>query len=184
MKYKIKTRQYCSLAKEQLWQSFLYTVAPDLHDDLVNHLSTSTSCRSNTIKMENIQASLEARKLLPRTIEFLKKEYSFVIEEIKESFDDKDLVFKGKIIYTDASQNIFKNYNHNLLTFPQKVIIENDSDIGLRCDIAGFIKDKLNVDYVIVGNRAYIEYFKIKYSNESKLIKSEDRDIYKFKNKI
>ena len=76
---------------------------------------------------------------------------------------------------------VFRTYNPTILTFPMKtIIIENNKNILLR-KIEEFTRHKLSCDCVVVGNRAYIEYFTIEQRNEAKLVPKESREVYRYK---
>jgi hypothetical protein len=181
--YRVKTKQYCSLSKNQKWQSWLQSVSQELYDDLMNHHLANHGCKSNHIKMMEIQRKLNAKKLLPSMVQFLLKEFPNTVEEVKTP-TVKPKVKPIKISNDD--KGVFGYYNPKLLTFPQKIIIENDNKEELERQVHDFCKDKIDTDYLIIGNKAYIEYFRLKYSKESKKISLVDRDIhqYRLKNNI
>lgn len=82
------------------------------------------------------------------------------------------------IIFEDR---VFKTYNPSILILPmKKVTIENNKMILIK-KVEEFIKYKLSCDYIIINNRAYIEYFDIEHRNESRLINKESREIYQYK---
>jgi hypothetical protein len=180
MLYRVRSKQFCILSREMLWQSWLHSVAPDLYDDLIKHLETSSGCRSNTIKMEIIQKQLEIRGMSSKMVTFLLKNYPATVEEVHEP-SDLPTGPKSDILLAGASQSIFKSYNPNLLTFPQRLIFENNDVDVLYRDTLEFIRNKVSVDYLIIDNRSYIEYFKTKYAAESKVIKMNNRELYRYR---
>ena len=147
----------------------------------MEHLKTSTSCRANSEKMVKIQKDLEQRGHGEDLVSFFKKQFPFVIEELVGPKMVQSLPPRGNIITKD--DKVFKNYNHELLTFPQRIIIESlDKDVLLE-DVRQFSIGKVGVDYIIVDNRAYIEYFRLKYAPEARMVKSSDREIYQYRKK-
>jgi hypothetical protein len=131
--------------------------------------------------MEQIQQELESRRLSQQMINFLMKEYPFAVEEIKEAGDVKPTAMRGQLMVTAHDQDVFEHYNPNLLTFPQRIIIKNDDPEGLKRDVNDFIINKVGVDYLIMDNMAFIEYFKLKYSAEAKMVALESRELYKYR---
>src|SRR5271157_4612229 len=83
-KYKVRISQFCGLSKESRWQGWLQTIAPDLHAELIKHLTNSASCKANQNKMTVIYQTLEQRNLGSQVIKFLRKEYPHVVEELIE----------------------------------------------------------------------------------------------------
>jgi hypothetical protein len=176
MKYKIKSRQFCSLSREPKWQDWLRKNAVDLYDKLIAHLKTSKGCRANVDKMTEIQKELDKRHLLVDMVKFLKVEYPIVLEEV---YDDKPQPKMTKI-ESHNDKAVFKHYNPNLLTFPQKVIMTGDPNEIQRA-VKEFIAGKISTDYLIIGNTAYVEYFHQKYEKESTMVKPESRELFKYR---
>lgn len=183
MKYRIRTQQFCSLSKEAHWQNWLYTVAVDLHKDLMEHIEKSTSCRTNHIKMMEIHAKLEQRKLVHNMVKFLRKNYPHTVEEVADVESDSPIPFAppSKILESITEKEVFAHYKPGLLTFPQKAVMENDDVDALKRDVHNFLATMINGDYIIIGNRAYVEYFKLKFSKESQEIKLHDREVYQYR---
>jgi len=179
-KYRIRTRQYCALSKEAKWQSWLQSVSQELHDDLVAHLKSGPGCGANQAKMVEIQNKLERNGSLADMVRFLIKEYPFAVEKI----DDVDSVkekFDAPKVVNKIRQDVFAHYNPRLLSFPQKAILHDDDLDNLSRKVKVFCAGKFGVDYIIVDNVAFIEYFQMKYSKESVKVKDSDREIYKYR---
>lgn len=180
MKYRIRTKQFCALSQEQKWQSWLQSVCPDLHEDLMNHFKVSTSCKANHIKMMEIQEGLQKRNLLGQMVLFLKQHYPIAVELVTEPQAPVQKPITSQVVRSGSS-DVFHYYNPSILTFPHLMILENDDSESLLTETKEFCNDKIGVDFIIVGNKAYIEYFKRKYSKEAKMVREEDRDIYKYR---
>jgi hypothetical protein len=180
-KYRLRTQQFCALSKELRFQAWLHAVAADLHKDLISHLENSHSCRDNAVKMSEIQNKLEKRNLIIQMVEFLKKEYPHAVERLPDPLTPSTPTSTN---LKAAPQNeVFGFYTPALLTFPQKMILQNDDPDALRRDVLAFIVGKVSTDYIIIGNRAYIEYFKLKYAKEAEFIKTIDREIFQYRAK-
>lgn len=181
--YRVRTKQFCSLCKEQRWQAWLHTSAPNLFDDLIDHLSSNLSCRANHQKMVEIYQKLEARKLVEGMVKFLVKEYPYAVEDISIAMEQPRKVENSLTLDRLDNQDIFVIYKPNLLTFPQKLVLKNDDVNMLHRDVMSFINDKVGVDFVIIKNVAYIEFFKLKFQRESKQFPLEKREIYRYRMK-
>jgi hypothetical protein len=179
-RYKIRTNQYCALAQEQKWQSWLFSVCQELGEDLLKHLEHSRSCKSNKAKMMDIQIGLEKRKLLPQMIEFLKKEYPYTVDEIQEG-NKKTINRQKKARVLSNVKEVFEHYHPNLLTFPQKIVFENDNVESLLREVREFCQGKVGVDYIIIKDKAYVEYFKLKFAKEAKKISKHRREICQYR---
>jgi hypothetical protein len=173
--------QFCALSREQPFHHWLQTIVPDQHDILMKHLETSTSCKSNKLKMIEIQSKIKERGFLSSLINYLLLEYPEVIEIIEEG----KKIQRGvpKIVMTNDNK-VFRYYNPNLLSFPQKLIIKNVNVQALELSVLDFCKDKILTDYLIINNTAYIEYIKSKYYEEAKSVTDENRDLYQYRLRI
>lgn len=181
MAYRIRTQQFCSLSQEQLWQSWLQSVAQELYEELMAHIKKSNSCRSNHLKMTEIYAELEKRKLVELMIEFLRKEYPNTVEEVQKMGEIKPRSSSSTKVSTSRDQDVFVYYKPGLLTFPQKMILENNDPTDLERDVHNFLIGKIGGDYIIIGNRAFIEFFKLKYAKESKEVSMTQREIFQYR---
>lgn len=64
---------------------------------------------------------------------------------------------KEKQPKTNINDQVFKYYNPNILTYPRRIILEGNKAQLLQ-KVQNFIVDKIKSDYVIINNRAYVEY--------------------------
>jgi len=189
-RYKIRIGQYCSLSKEPKFQQWLLDNNPELLGELTEHLVKSTSCKSNVSKMMEIQTKLLKSGKLEALIEFLQKEYPIALIEVKEepgsmiiSREKIGLVEdKGtRILSAINNSRVFKYYNPSIMTFPQKLVMQNSDVVQLEIDVKEFVSSKFGSDYVIVDDLAFIEYFKPKFRNEVGKISKEKREIFLYK---
>lgn len=179
-RFRLRSQQFCALSKELRYQSWLHTVAPDLHTDLAEHLKNSRSCNANSIKMSEIQNKLEQRNLIDQLIRFLRKEFPHTVEEVILP-TATPMVSTSRQLTEAMKTEVFAYYRPALLTFPQKLILENEDPEALRRDVLAFISGRVGTDYIIIGQRAYVEYFKLKYGKESEMVKATEREIYMYR---
>lgn len=81
IKYHISTSQYCAISREKLWQQWLGQIAPDLQQQLQQHLANSKGCRSNNTKMIEIQNELSKRGHMSKLIYFLEGNYPTAVKK-------------------------------------------------------------------------------------------------------
>jgi hypothetical protein len=194
MKTEIKTSAFCGLSRSEDFQKWLEVTAPDLHEDLLTVVHTARGCRANSNKMMDIYFELNNRGKEPYLITFLKRRFPWVIkedrgllkkEQIKEVKINQQIQ-RAQITKDWASVNkhaVFQSYRPDILAFPQKFIIIDDPN-ALYDRVQKFVQNKLAVDYIIIEDHAYIEYFDMKYAAVVDKIPRENRDIYKYRWKM
>jgi hypothetical protein len=128
--------------------------------------------------MLEIQNKIKERGRLSALVNFLLLEYPGVVEIIE---DGKKISSSKPKIMPINDNKVFRYYNPNLLSFPQKLIITNLNQQALEISVLEFCKNKISTDYLIIGNTAYIEYIKPKYYEEAKSVKNENRDLYRYR---
>ena len=178
--YRIRMRQLCNLCKENRWQSWLHNIAPELHANLMEFLASSRGCRANHDVMLVVYKKLEEKGRIQDMVKFLIKEYPYAVEEITPKPQAK-LPDESKILDRLDNQDVFQFYKPNVLTHPQKIVFQNDDREVLRKDVMNFIIGKIGVDFIVVGNKAFVEYFKPKFADESRLVPTHMRDLYKYR---
>jgi hypothetical protein len=187
-RYVIRTSQYCALCKEIKFQKWLNDNCPEEYKDLIAHLKLSTSCKSNTKKMMEIQNTLRQKEKLVDLVKFLLEHFPITIDKDGDPDEIKEIEIiptpgpqRSKILLSIDNTLIFKHYNPNLLSFPQKLVMQNADMKQLELDTKEFISTRLGTDWIIINDKAYIEYFTLKYHNEVLKITPESREIYKYK---
>lgn len=194
MTTEIKTSAFCSLSRSEDFQKWLEVTANDLHADLLTVVSAARGCRANSNKMMDIYFELNDRGLEPHLITFLKRRFPWVIKEHIELPKQKELkqvkldqqvqrAIKNKDWTSINKHAVFQSYRPDILSFPQKHIIIDDPNV-LYHRVQQFIQNKLAVDYILIEDHAYIEYFDMKYAAVVDKIPRENRDIYKYRWKM
>ena len=181
MRYEIRADQFCALASDDRWQSWLSSVATDLCDQLRGHLEKGKGCRSNREFMGILRNHLVERGLGNDMLEHLKKTFPIVLrilpnESIKENKP------KAPITYEDMNKHeVFSSYKPHILTFPHKMIMVDQDPESLRRKVRKFTKSKIYTDWVILDDRAYIEYFESRFRKEAEKVESHTREIAIFR---
>lgn len=194
MATEIKTSSFCGLSRSEDFQNWLQATAKDLHHDLLTVVGSAKGCRANSNKMMDIYFELNARGLEPNLITFLKRRFPWVVKEVyapKKTEQVKQIRVEQQVARQTVAKDweqlnkhkVFKRYRPDILSFPQKYIIIGNPD-SLFEQVQTFTNDKLAVDYLVIEDHAYIEYFEMKYAAVIDKIPRENRDIYKYRWKM
>jgi len=192
MAFKLNTSKFCALSRNSDFNKWLKDTASDLHSTLVRVRKTP-GCKSNREYMMIIYRDLYKRGKGEELETFIKSRFSYLIEkEIEAKFPGvpvqtvdkirpkslKKIPFKNEEM---NKHKVFKIYKPSMLMFPQKRILMDDSGELLLKLVKKFLSDKIGSDFIIIENRAYIEYFDQKYATINDKIKKETRDIYQYR---
>lgn len=196
MAEEIKTSAFCGLSRSEDFQVWLKATAEDLYEDLKVVVDSSKGCRANSNKMMDIYFHLNDRGLEPYLITFLKRRFPWIIKDAPKKTSQQNKLIKTVKVEqqikglqtvrdwtTLNKHNVFRIYRPDILAFPQKFIIIDSPNI-LYDRVQKFIQNKLAVDYLLIENHAYIEYFDTRYAAVIDKIPRETRDIYKYRLKI
>jgi hypothetical protein len=151
MMTKVRVDKFCSLATSPSWQAWLFHLDHDLYRRFIKKLQQSRGCSHNRDLMVEILKEIDKIDSGgPQLIEFLTKHYPTMLVT-----DDS----QPRLIRQDQHESIFDYYNPHILTYPRRMIlIGTPTDLKQR--VQEFLLDKIQTDFVIVGDRAYIEYLK------------------------
>jgi hypothetical protein len=117
--------------------------------------------------------------------DFIRRRFPYIIES-----DQKKPVASGlpKRIKPKKMQaapkdkhGVFKQYKPGLLTFPQKLILVDADAESLLNRVKDFLKDKVQIDYLLLGDTAYIEYVLKKYEDVVSQIPEHAKEIQQFR---
>lgn len=195
MTTEIKTSAFCGLSRSEDFQNWLEVTAQDLYEDLLTVVEAAKGCRANSNKMMDIYFELNDRGLEPHLITFLKRRFPWVIKESKLppspqlnfQKEKTDQIIRRAAITKDwqsvNKHHVFQSYRPDILSFPQKMILIDDPN-KLYDKVQKFVQNKLAVDYILIDDHAYIEYFDMKYAAVVDKIPRENRDIYKYRWKM
>jgi hypothetical protein len=177
MRHKIRVSQFCALSHDIAFQNWLAVSFSDLHKILINHLMNSSSCYDNKQKMLELLREITKRGKEQDLINFLMAEFPLLIDEV-----DPKVIRKPRINNRPQKHiGPFRYYNPILLSFPQKHIIRSIDREQLIKAVNDFIIDKIGVDYLVIDDTAYIEYFKMKYQSEYSVVPAVTREIYQYR---
>jgi len=179
---KLRTSSFCGISRTKDWQAWLKQVAPDLLKDLVETLKIA-GCRKSKSKMISIYRDLYSRNLGPKLESFIEERFPHLIDNklSKSELAKSTVVGTTKV---QADNVVFKNYRPDMLTFPHRLILTSEDPATLEIKVKKFVIDKYGVDYIIIGDRAYIEYFDKRYAKVVDQIDPDKRElaIYRRKN--
>lgn len=184
---RLKIEQFCGLSGAPDFRNWLKSTAPDLLDGLMNN--PKKGCKANQDKMVEVHRILYERKLEKQFEAFIKKRYPYLIIGDKTASAkislkplEKPTQVEGHIEGMNR-HGVFKHYRPDLLTFPHKYIMVGDPST-LPARVKNFVVDKLGIDYIILDDCAYIEYFPRRYADIINQIKPEDREIYAYRKRM
>lgn len=185
----LKTNLFCGISNRANWKQWLRSQAPDLHDKLAE-VQRQSSCKQNTATMKDIRTELYKRNLGNKFEEFIRMNYPSIIElsptqspKPAQSTQQQPQQQRPIAAATVNKHNVFKNYKPGMLTFPHKKIFINPNKAHLEAIVQAFIKDKLGVDYIIIEDHAYVEYFNPAHAEFVNKVRTESRDIYQYRAK-
>lgn len=185
---RVKTSMFCSLSRNAHWQEWLLKHTPDLHEDLLKTLAKG-SCHANKEKMIGHLVLIKQRGLVSEFEKLIRERFPYV--EDKEGSTSTPQKKREKIIplsqprgIVDLNKHkIFKAYHPHILSYPAKIIIVGKSRDDVRRRVYNFIRSKISVDWIIVEDRAYVEYFFEQHRETAAKIKAEEREIAQYRRK-
>lgn len=187
---RLKIDQFCGLSGAPDFRTWLRGAAPDLLDALVNN--PNKGCKANQDKMIEIHQSIYNRKLDKQFEDFMTMRYSYLIVKEGQSYSGQPAFRPATSTGTSAvkghidglnKHEVFKHYRPDLLTFPHKYIMAGNP-ATLQERVKKFVVDKFGVDYIIVEDYAYIEYFPRRYADIVDQVRPEDREIYAYRKRM
>jgi hypothetical protein len=166
----------------------------DTDDGLYKQLTDRkpTGCKGNREVMLQIHAGLYAKNKGDEFEKFIRNNYPHIIEDaalvnqIKETAAETtvpDISFDMRVIADDKNLNkhgVFPSYNPDILMFPHRHIIVGDNNT-LTQAINEFSKGKHILDWIVVDDRAYIEWLSDKYISILEQIPEHQFQIRRYK---
>ena len=161
----LKTGLFCRIAREAPWQEWLGVHSSDLLAEL-EYTIEKHGCGEVELCMVKIMNALKAQGLEPQLVAFLMRRYPYILKSFKTE---------------SPKHKVFEFYNPNVLTFPHKIVMRNNDPDKLEEMVNKFTKDKCGVDFVIVEDCAYVEYFNPKHRDIADKMPVATREVYRYK---
>ena len=173
---KLRESQFCNLSRAAEWQAWLGEHAPDLLTDLKAFLRSGKGCKVNKEKMLVLREEIYKRNLGEKFEQLIIHRYPLLILREEPPQTCKVQVPKQNVApvlpIPLASRNpslnkhgVFKVYRPEMLSFPQKLIIQNKDKGLLQHQVDEFTKSMTGVSTLIIDDTAYIEYLLPKFAD-------------------
>lgn len=144
---KIRADRFCSLSTSPSWQAWLFHFDVTIYRRFIRRLQESRGCNQNREIMVELLKEIEAVDGgLDKLMEFLGKHYPHMI------------VGDAKPATVAPANNVFPDFNPDILTYPHRRVFENQNRRELEKEVKGFLVGKAKSDFVISDGRAYVEY--------------------------
>lgn len=174
---KIKVNSFCGVSRNPTWHSFLGRISQPLLDDLQSFLRTNRGCGSAKTKMVEVYRKIYELGKGAEFENFIQQHFPYMIDQDQMPQVQAQPQAPGKSCskpvrhrIPEQKENInkhgvFKHYQPSILTFPHKLILVDNNASKLMKSVEQFLADKIKIDYIIVEDRAYVEYLLPKYAN-------------------
>lgn len=175
MALKLKISTFCHLVYSKPFLQWLSGIDTDLHKLLIDR--KPTGCKGNREIMLKVHAELYARNKGDEFEVFIKERYPHVIDNndlVKHTKKQARAVIPPPTPVIEQTKQVFANdpnlnkhgifpaYNPQVLMFPHRRIIAGQPNT-LQSAIEEFSKKKQILDWIIIEDRAYVEWISAKY---------------------
>jgi hypothetical protein len=170
---KLKESQFCGLSRAADWLLWLKDNALDLYEDLRTFHKMGRGCKANRERMMFIRDSLYKRSLGEKFEQFVMMRYPNLIvrEELppvptRQTRQNTAPVLPIPLQSRNVKlnkHNVFRFYRPEMLTFPHKVIIQNNNKEELERLVREFTGKMIGVNILTIDDTAYIEYLLPKF---------------------
>lgn len=151
----IRVESFCALSGNSQWQNWLYKYDITLYNELIAHLRVSRGCGHNREKMIDLMGKIEARPGGRDVIvEFLRANFPSMLDYAGAPVSKPA---PSAVPGVQLPQVPFE-WNGNSLTFPKRAVLDNPDPAALRAEVDRLVSDKLRYDFVILQDKAYVEY--------------------------
>lgn len=143
----LKVDKFCGLATSPSWQAWLYRFDATLFNRFTLRLRESRGCNQNRDLMVETLKEIKTLNGEEKLLEFIHQHYSsMLMNELPMA-----------VPQSDDTTEVFGYHNPYILTYPRRVIFSGE-ETELRKKVNAFLLDKIKSDFVIVHDKAYIEY--------------------------
>ena len=139
---KIRTELFCSLASHPKWQEWLKNTTDEIYQIFIDKFKKSTGCSNNAKIMIETLPLINSAGLEDNLFTFL-GDY-----------------FPNILINDDEEQSILpieKYFYIKSLTYPRRIVIEAEPK-DIHVELSKFLNGKIQSEYIIIKNRAFVEY--------------------------
>ena len=176
---KINSNEFCYLAKSELFLTWLKNLNVDLHTDLVRFLMSGQGCAENRAKMyEVLQIIVKNRQWAISLESFLSKHFPAIITDDAKMAAPAPRRLASKEV--ENKHKVFTYYDPALATFPRRIIFSGN---GLQKKVTDFCARQFYSEWIIVEDRAYVEYIQPGASTQKSDIPEKNWQIRAFKKK-
>jgi len=182
---KLRLSSFCGLSRNPEWQEFLKAIAPNLHAELNNFLRTNAGCKGAKDKMLDVYKKIYVLGKGDALEDFIRRRFSYMIEG--ESTQKAKKIIKHRQVQKKKAEldlnkhKVFRRYQPSLLTFPHKrIIVESNSKLLLD-KVRAFLNDKIEIDYIVLEDHAYIEYLLPKYAHMQDKLPIHAKEVTQYK---
>ena len=145
---------------------------PVLYNFLDEKLKSGVGCRAASSYMMDVYRAIVDRGDGQKFHDFIMNRFPFVVDGKPAA----DLPMEDPNIH-----HVFRRYKPHLRRFPQQYIIVDSNRAELEKKLMSFIRGKVGVDYIVIEDRAYVEYFLSRFSEVVQTVPVEKREIYAYK---
>jgi len=148
---KINSNEFCYLAKSELFLTWLKNLDSAMHTDLISFLMSGKGCSENRTKMYDLLQAITRNRQWALALEsFLMQNFPAMIID-----DSRDIKTSTRTKEVENKHNVFSYYDPSLATFPRRIIFYSDD---LQKDVRDFCARQFYCEWIIIEDRAYIEY--------------------------
>lgn len=197
MAIQVDQGRFCTLSGNKDWQEWLKKEDSELYLDLMRTRMSGKGCNANKEKMRQIYSMIYAKGKGESFEKLIHQRFSYLIidsgtrnkeQSISQTKNENlaKISIPPKILAPTNAENlnkhkVFASYKPSILSFPKKMIFVNSNKNQLEAIVKHFLKDKASFDYIIIDDRAYVEYFNLENQEEADKIPKESREIYKYR---
>lgn len=190
-RFKLHYSKFCALGRRPEFKQWLQGTSSELYNYLQ---SGSIGCKARSERMVFIYNKLYESGKGAAFESFIMDKFPYIIDrgsDIKpvldphKHLDAKKGTIRAKPIMPPRANveglnkhKVFRVYKPDILSFPQKRIIVNENREQLEAQVSHFCQDKFGTDFIIVEDRAYIEYFEPRHKALADKVPKEKRDIF------
>ena len=139
---KIKTELFCSLASHPKWQEWLKNTTDEIYQIFIDRFKKSTGCSNNAKIMIEILPLIHNAGLETNLYAFLGDYFPNILINDEE---EQSILPIEKYFYIKS------------LTYPRRIVIEAEEK-DLHFELSKFLNGKIQYEFLIIKNRAFVEY--------------------------